>query len=107
MMRMLFCILQASLADAQIHEFPHHLRDDLRKNWILTFPKKGVGSPIHPIPQPYFDCAVQFNWRGWGGTVKSVKIDDERMSTLHQNLGGIEKSIPSALEISLNPQDFP
>ena len=66
MMRMLFCILQASLADAQIHEFPHHLRDDLRKNWILTFPKKGLGSPIHPIPQPYFDCAVQFNWRGWG-----------------------------------------
>ena len=29
-----------------------------------------------------------------------------RMSVLHQNLGGIGKSIPSALEISLDPRDF-
>ena len=29
------------------------------------------------------------------------------MSVIHQNLGAIEKSIPSALEISLDPQDFP
>ena len=29
------------------------------------------------------------------------------MSVLHQNLGGIGKSIPSALEISLEPPDFP
>ena len=29
------------------------------------------------------------------------KIDDERMSVLHQNSGCIEKSIPSALKISL------
>ena len=29
------------------------------------------------------------------------KIDDERMAVLHQNSGGIGKSIPSALEISL------
>ena len=35
------------------------------------------------------------------------KIDDERMSVLHQNSGVIGKSIPSALEISLDPQDFP
>ena len=34
-------------------------------------------------------------------------IDDERMSVLHQNSGGIGKSIPSALEISLDPRDFP
>ena len=30
-----------------------------------------------------------------------------RMSVLHQNSGGIGKSIPSALEISLDPRDFP
>ena len=35
------------------------------------------------------------------------KIDDERMSVLHQNSGGIGKSIPSALKISLYPWDFP
>ena len=29
------------------------------------------------------------------------------MSVLHQNSGVIGKSIPSALEISLDPQDFP
>ena len=29
------------------------------------------------------------------------------MSVLHQNFGGIGKSIPSALEISLDPRDFP
>ena len=30
------------------------------------------------------------------------KIDDERMSVLHQNEGGIRKFIPSALDISLD-----
>ena len=35
------------------------------------------------------------------------KFDDERMSVLHQDSGGIGKSIPSALEISLDPRDFP
>ena len=35
------------------------------------------------------------------------KIDDERMSVLHQNSGVIGKSIPSALKISLDPRDFP
>ena len=30
-----------------------------------------------------------------------------RMPILHQNLGVIGKSIPSALEISLDPRDFP
>ena len=30
-----------------------------------------------------------------------------RMSVLHQNSGGIGISIPSALEISLDPRDFP
>ena len=30
-----------------------------------------------------------------------------RMSVLHQNSGGIGKSIPSALKISLEPRDFP
>ena len=30
-----------------------------------------------------------------------------RMSVLHQNSGGIGKSIPSALKISLDPRDFP
>ena len=34
------------------------------------------------------------------------KIDAERLSVLHQNSGGIGKSIPSALQISLNPRDF-
>ena len=29
------------------------------------------------------------------------------VSVLHENEGGIGKSIPSALEISLNPRDFP
>ena len=29
------------------------------------------------------------------------------MSVLHQNSGGIGKSIPSALKISLDPRDFP
>ena len=31
----------------------------------------------------------------------------KRMSVLHQNSGSIGKSIPSALEISLDSQDFP
>ena len=35
------------------------------------------------------------------------KIDAERLSVLHQNSGGIGKSIPSALQISLDPWDFP
>ena len=35
------------------------------------------------------------------------KIDAERLSVLHQNSGGIGKSIPSALQISLDPRDFP
>ena len=34
-------------------------------------------------------------------------IDAERLSVLHQNSGGIGKSIPSALQISLDPRDFP
>ena len=33
--------------------------------------------------------------------------NDERMSVLHQDWGGIGKSIPSALKISLDPRDFP
>ena len=35
------------------------------------------------------------------------QIDAERLSVLHQNSGGIGKSIPSALQISLDPRDFP
>ena len=32
--------------------------------------------------------------------------DDERMSVLHQDSGWIGKSIPSALEISLDPREI-
>ena len=35
------------------------------------------------------------------------KFDAERLCMLHQNSGGIGKSIPSALQISLDPRDFP
>ena len=35
------------------------------------------------------------------------KASAERLSVLHQNSGGIGKSIPSALQISLDPRDFP
>ena len=48
-MRMLCCTLQASLADAHIHEFLRHLRDDLRKkrNYVGIFPKGGGGDSSH------------------------------------------------------------
>ena len=119
MMRMLFCIFQASLADGQIHEC-RHIRDDLKKNWIQIFPKKGFGSPIHPIPQPYFDCAVQFNWRGWGGNGKVSK--DWWWENVHTppKLGRNweiyplcprdfprPSRFPSTLKTSLDPRDFP
>ena len=70
----------------------------LKRGWVHRF------TPFHNLI-----LTVRSNSIGEGGgeTVKSVKIDDERMSTLHQNLGGIGKSIPSALEISLDPRDFP
>ena len=38
---------------------------------------------------------------------QSFPVNDERMSVLHQNEGNIGKSIPSALEISLDPREFP
>ena len=51
---------------------------------------------ILPCPQ---------GWISW-----SIPVDEmmmRRMSVLHQNSGGIGKSIPSALKISLDPRDFP
>ena len=35
-----------------------------------------------------------------------IARDEERMNVLHENSGGIRKSIPSALEISLDTRDF-
>ena len=47
--RLKFSTFQASLADAHIHEFLRHLRDDLRKNGIMWefFPKEGGGDSSH------------------------------------------------------------
>ena len=44
-------------------------------------------------------------WISWSIPVDGLMM--RRMSVLHQNSGGIGKSIPSALEISLDPWDFP
>ena len=44
-------------------------------------------------------------WISWSIPVDGLMM--RRMSVLHQNSGGIGKSIPSALEISLDPRDFP
>ena len=60
-----------------------------REGLILTL-------SILPCPQ---------GWISW-----SIPVDElmmRRMSVLHQNSGGIGKSIPSALQISLDPRDFP
>ena len=46
----------------------------------------------------------QEGWIFW--SIPRDRIYDERMSALHQNSEGIEKSIPSALKISLDPRDF-
>ena len=51
---------------------------------------------ILPCPQ---------GWVSWSIPVDGLMM--RRMSAFHQNWGGMRKSIPSALEISLDPRDFP
>ena len=76
---------------------------------MQTFSRRNSKFPLDP-------CDFSFNsksttrGRGWS----SLPVNDERMSVLHQDSGGIGKSIPSALEISLSrgfctprPSGFP
>ena len=79
-------------------------REDIENTWTgstkhsLIISREGLILTLSILPCPQ----GRIFW-----STPCRKIDDERMSVLHQNSGVIGKSIPSALEISLDPRDFP
>ena len=70
----------------------------MKKCHSLILSREGLILTLSILPCPE-------GWISWSIPVDGLMM--RRMSVLHQNSGGIGKSIPSALEISLNPRDFP
>ena len=70
----------------------------MKKCHSLILSREGLILTLSILPCPE-------GWISWSIPVDGLMM--RRMSVLHQNSGGIGKSIPSALEISLDPRDFP